>query len=45
MALYRLNRIAYPGEDFQAALVALKTSEDPELAQRAGAVLAKLQSV
>jgi hypothetical protein len=43
MALYRLNRIAYPGEDYEAALAALKGSENTELAQGADAILAKLK--
>ena len=45
MALYRLKRIAYPGEDFEAALMTLKASEDSELAQRADTVLEKLRSI
>ena len=43
MALYRLHRISYPGEDFEAALLALKAGEDSEIAQRADAILRKLQ--
>jgi hypothetical protein len=45
MALYRLKRIAYSGEDFGAALMILKESEYSEIAQGADAVLAKLQSI
>ena len=45
MALYRLKRIAYPGEDFEAALTTLKTGADSGLAQRADTVLSKLQPI
>ncbi len=43
LALYRLNRIAYPGEDFEAALLALKAGDDSEIAQQADYILRKLQ--
>ena len=43
MALYRLKRISYPGEDFEAALTTLKMGADSELAQRADTVLSKLR--
>jgi hypothetical protein len=42
-ALYRLKQIAYAGEDYEAALIALKTGENTELAQSAGTVLRKLE--
>jgi hypothetical protein len=45
MALYRLKRIAYLGEDFEAALMTLKASEHSDLAQSAEAVLGKLRSI
>jgi hypothetical protein len=41
MALYRLKRIAYPGEDFKDALMAIKVNSDAELARSADVVLAK----
>jgi len=40
-ALYRLRRIAYPGEDYDAALLLVKTNANPELAQNAERVLSK----
>jgi len=43
MALYRLKRIAYPGEDFVAALTKLKASENSQFAQDTEAVLDKLE--
>jgi hypothetical protein len=42
-ALYRLKRIAYPGEDYEAALNALLARENSELAQGAETVLRKLE--
>ena len=45
MALYRLKRIAYLGEDFEAALMTLKASDHSDLAQSAEAVLGKLRSI
>lgn len=42
LALYRLKRIAYPGEEFAAALAALKDGVNSQLAERAEAVLIKL---
>jgi hypothetical protein len=43
MALYRLKRIAYPGEDYVRALTAIQAGQDSPLAQSAEAVLGKLQ--
>ena len=43
MALYRLKRIAYPGNDFESVLVNLRQSEDTEFARSAEIVLAKLK--
>jgi hypothetical protein len=45
MALYRLKRIAYPGEDFMAGLTALKARENSQFPQDAEAVLDKLEGV
>lgn len=42
-ALYRLKQIAYPGEDYQASLIALQTGANVELAQGAETVLRKLE--
>jgi hypothetical protein len=43
LALYRLKRIAYPGSDFESALVTLKESDDAEFARSAEIVLSKLK--
>jgi hypothetical protein len=42
-ALYRLKRIAYPGEDYEAALIALQAGENAEIAQGAQTVLRNLE--
>jgi hypothetical protein len=42
-ALYRLKRIAYPGEDYEAALIALRAGEHAEMAQGAETVLRNLE--
>jgi len=43
MALYRLKRIAYSGEDYITALLALKTSVNSQLAQDSVIILDKLE--
>jgi hypothetical protein len=43
MVLYRLKRIAYPGEDYAAGLTELKASDNSQFAQEAEAVLDKLE--
>jgi len=45
MALYRLKRIAYLREGFEAALITLKASENSELTHRAKPVLGKLRPI
>jgi hypothetical protein len=42
-ALYRLKRIAYPGKDYEAMLMALKVSEHAEVAQSATAVFSTVE--
>jgi hypothetical protein len=43
LALYRLKRIVYPGEDYVTALTNVKGSEKSKLAQDAVVVLDKLE--